>query len=76
MNETYYNGSTGGFGAKKAGGQGSMRTNQNATSGLDVMRQSRMSIGPEQQSVEAQRATPLEFKRGAHTGPRGGIKYK
>jgi hypothetical protein len=46
MNETYYNGNTGGFGAKKSG-QGFMRTNHNASSGLDVMRQSRMSIGPE-----------------------------
>jgi hypothetical protein len=47
MNETYYNGNTGGFGAKKTG-QGFMRGNNNAaSSGLDVMRQSRMSIGPE-----------------------------
>jgi hypothetical protein len=35
-----------------------------------------MSIGYEQQSIEGQRATPIEFKRGANTGPRAGLKIK
>ena len=48
MNETYYNANNGGgFGEKKTG-QGFMRSNINPSSGLDMMRQSRMSIGPEQ----------------------------
>jgi|LauGreDrversion4_2_1035121.scaffolds.fasta_scaffold72902_2 hypothetical protein len=35
-----------------------------------------MSIGPEHQSIDGQRATPMEFKRGANTGPRPGLKVK